>query len=180
MRLGQIRNIKLKILKDSEIYDLKREEFLKTIDLIKQFNKKREKLDNEKKEKFNWGLIENKISINIWDELEPQEEGSEFGETFIYIEESETYDDLDLDILLSLKTFINENNILPEGVKLSLKYYDSFYKYPILIKEHSYSIYRRWQLFLSNVHYEDLEKIARSCKEYNSYDGIKVDIFSES
>lgn len=175
----------MKVMNDKDIYDLKRKVFIDTVDLIKDFNIKKEKEEEQSKKDFSWKKLEKGIMINIWDEIETPNRNEEYdsetikGSTFAYVE-SDSYNELDMDILLDLRNYIKQNDILPEGVDMSLKFYDSFYKYPILIKENSGSIFRRWQLYFTNIGYKDLEEINEKLVNYKSYDNHLVSIYSES
>ena len=175
----------MKLMSEEDIYKCKKEKLHELVDKIKNLNQDREKEDARKRAIFNWKEIE-KISINVWDEIEslnPEEEYDEMtihGTTYAYVEMSETYNELDMNILLDVKEFLESDNRLPEGVDLQIKFYDSFLKYPILIEEHIKMLFTRWELRFSNISYEQLRLINESLEEYTSYQNNKVSIYSES
>jgi hypothetical protein len=139
-------------------------------------------LEQEKLEADFDSLKLKKINVNIWDDFESDScvTDGELQETYAYVEELKFPDKLCLDILSSTILYINSNNLLPEKVNMSLKFYDSTTKYPILVGENEYSLYKRWQIEFKGITHKILDDLIDKLELFEPFNHIKLNIYSES
>jgi hypothetical protein len=165
--------------KEREIFHNAKVEFsnkLTTYHLKHQ--KKQKKLQKD----FSYQKLQ-KININIWDDF--YDDGftpeGETQNTYAYVEMSDDIPNVEeLNILSTLIKYIKDNNLLPNSVDIELLFYDSTTKHPILVFEHEYMLYKRWQIEFQNITHEILEKLVEDLKGLEKINNVKVDIYSES
>jgi hypothetical protein len=123
-----------------------------------------------------------KISINIWDDF--YEDGfapsNEVQSTYAYLEMEDIPNIEKKKILEILLDYISNNSLLPEDIDMELVFYDSSTRYPILVLEHEYNLYKRWQINFNNITHKALDNLINQLKKFTEIKKIKVDIYSES
>ena len=149
--------------------------------LITYHTKYLQKQEQLKKD-FNYSQI-NKININIWDDFcddgfapngEPQN-------TYAYVEVNDIPDIETKKILEILLDYISANHLLPESVEVDLDFYDSTTKYPILILENEYFLFKRWQINFKNISHKILDKLIDDLQKIElNINEVKFNIYSES
>lgn len=129
-----------------------------------------DRLDEARQKAFNIQSLRS-IRINIWDEY-PQDE------TYAYVDEY----DLPLTFQRACLERLRERLQEMDALKCQLKLLDTADEYPGLIgSEHAYSLTRHWELSISPVNEEVIDKIVHYFEKNKTiYEGIPMNVYSES
>lgn len=124
-----------------------------------------------------------RFPINIWDDF--WEDGDvpegDKQETYIYVEDTDIPHEKRKECLELLLKYMKDNLVF-DGVKMWLFYYDSKLKYPQLIgTENEWCLFERWEIRVENLTHERLHILLEELKTAKlSLDNIPFDIYSES
>lgn len=114
--------------------------------------------------------------INIWDEIDKS------NSTYCYVEKSEIPNKIQLQVLLHLQNFIDQNSLLSDlNCEIDLIFFDHSIAYPELVDgDCSYVGAKMWKLKISNVDYETLNLLVDRLKSVSAFNGKPLHIYSES
>lgn len=143
-----------------------------------EYNKNHKKNDRQLRSSFDLNTVDS-IDISISNKIN-KEEGETSGITYAYVKNSDFFDEAKLNVLQSVKSFILRNDFLPDGVRMELKYYDSFYKNPSLIFEDPDSLFKRWELKFYNVTPDIISELIEAVELMPSLKGKKIKVYSEN
>lgn len=114
--------------------------------------------------------------INIWDEIDAS------NTTYCYVEDSKIPNTVQLQVLLHIQNFINNNSLLKDlNCQIDLIFYDHSILYPELIDgDHSFVGTKKWKLKISNVDYKSLELLVERLKKVTDFKGKHLHVYFES
>ena len=136
-----------------------------------EYDLKQKKLEKE----FNFNQLD-EIVINIDDDFTEDDNT----DTKMCVEHYGIPDKVCFDILLEVKEYIERNELLPEDCSMRFNFYDSASIYPTLALEHSYSMFKKWEIVLENINHEIIDELLNDLKYFKTYKEVKVEFISES
>lgn len=166
---------------ENEAYRFVKEEKKELLEKIVKYHDNYETQQKKLENDFNESLLED-ITININDDF--YDDGyvpdGEIQKTNGYVLSSELPDKEVFKMLNSFIKHIENEKILPSSVDVNIVFHDSTNKFPMLIEEHEYSLYKRWEIIFENITHKDLEAMLDNIKGFKTRNGKEIEIISES
>lgn len=114
--------------------------------------------------------------VNIWDEI------AENNSTYCYIEDSEIPNKVQLQVLLHIQNYIDQNSLLMDlNCQIDLVFEDHSILYPELVDgDYSFVGTKFWKLKISNVDCKSLNLLLDRIKRVSAFKGKPLRVYSES
>jgi hypothetical protein len=166
---------------EKAIYKIQKEAVNEFAEQLQSYHLNEKKKQAKLERDFKYASLD-KIPFNIWDDF--YDDGfapeGEVTKTFAYIASRDFPDKECFKILLFISEYIKDNSLLPEGIEIYIDYYDSTHKYPKLVQEYKYSLYKRWQLNFTNISHRALDDLVLKLKNLPPFSNTPFDVYSES
>jgi len=114
--------------------------------------------------------------INIWDEIDKN------NSTYCYVDNSEIPNKVQLQVLLHIQNFINQNSLLTNlNYQIDLIFDDHSILYPELVDGDYSSVgTKMWKLKINNVDSKSLNLLVERMKSVSDFKGKPLHVYSES
>ncbi|HFG7030891.1 TPA: hypothetical protein ACGIK9_003391 [Acinetobacter baumannii] len=147
----------------------------KYIAALKLWHQKRDEEQHNLEKSFQDKDIEG-YPVIIWDEIDKS------NSTYCYVENSEIPNKIQLQVLLHIQNFIDQNSLITDlNCEIDLIFYDNSIVYPELVDgDCSYIGAKMWKLKVSNVDYESLNLLVDRLENVPDFNGKPLHIYSES